>query len=170
MATLSNTHLLAGVTGTSSDKIGYTIKTVNITNKNGTSARVSGSGTTAKITSYNKAGTLTLTIVLQHDTKKDVTLTGAQFEITKTSAPPLRWTKQQKALSSGGEITNGNLLAGVTGSGKTGYTIKTVTLVIGGMTSARVVGSGRAAKITSYNKAGTLTLTLVLAHTLLNQM
>ncbi len=44
---------------------------------------VSGSGRAAKITSYNKEGTLTLTLVLEHDTKKDVTLTGAKFEIYK---------------------------------------------------------------------------------------
>ncbi len=160
---ITNTELLAGVTG--SGKNGYTIKTVNITSTNGTGARVSGSGTSAKITSYTKAGTLTLTLVLQHTSKPDVTLRNAQFEITKGSAESLSWTKQTKAFSSGGEITNANLLAGVTGSGKTGYTIKTVTISNdGGMTSARVSGSDRAAKITSYTKAGTLTLTLVLQH------
>ncbi len=160
---ITNTHLLAGVTG--SGKTGYTLKTVNIANTNGTGARVSGSGTSAKITSYTKVGTLTLTLVLVHDTKDDVTLRNAQFEITKASAPRLTWTKQRKAFSSGGEITNANLLAGVTGSGKNGYTIKTVNITnYGGMTSARVLGSGRAAKITSYLKIGTLTLTLVLAH------
>ncbi len=160
---ITNIDLLAGVMG--SDKNGYTIKTVTITSTNGTGARVSGSGTTAKITSYTKVGTLTLTLVLQHTSKPDVTLRNAQFEITKGSAESLSWTKQTKPFSSGGEITNANLLAGVTGSGKTGYTIKTVTISNdGGITSARVSGSGRAAKITSYTKAGTLTLTIVLEH------
>ncbi len=160
---ITNADLLAGVTG--SGKNGYTLKTVTITNKNGTSATVSGSGKSAKITSYTKIGTFTLTLVLVHDTKRDVTLSNAQFEITKASAPLLTWTKQTKPFSSSGEITNADLLAGVTGSGKNGYTIKTVTISdYGGMTSARVSGSGRAAKITSYTKIGTLTLTLVLAH------
>ncbi len=159
---ISNAELLAGVTG--SGKNGYTIKTVTITNKNGTSARVSGSGTSAKITTYTKAGTLTLTIVLAHDTKKDATIRNAEFEITKDAAPRLTWTKQTKPFSSGGEITNPELLAGVTGSGKNGYTIKTVNITNKNGTSARVSGSGRAAKITSYNKAGTLTLTIVLQH------
>ncbi len=159
---ITNTNLLAGVTGSS--KTGYTIKTVNITNTNGTGARVSGNGTTAKIMSYNKIGTLTLTIVLQHNTKEDVTLRNAKFEITKGSAPLLTWTKQTKPFSSGGEITNPELLAGVTGSGKNGYTIKTVTITNKNGTSARVSGSGTSAKITSYNKAGTLTLTIVLQH------
>ncbi len=159
---ITNTDLLAGVTG--SVKNGYTIKTVTITNTNVTGARVSGSGTSAKITSYTKAGTLTLTIVLQHTSKPDVTLRNAQFEITKGSAPSLNWTKQKKIYTNGREITNAELLAGVTGSGKTGYTIKTVTITNKNGTSATVSGSGRAAKITSYNKEGTLTLTLVLAH------
>ncbi len=154
---ITNANLLAGVTG--SGKNGYTIKTVNITNINGTSARVSGSGSSARITSYNQAGTLTLTIVLEHDTKGDVTISNAQFEII-----PLGWTKQEKAYSTGGEITNTELLAGVTGSGKNGYTIKTVNITNPDGTGARVSGSGSSARITSYNRAGTLTLTIVLEH------
>ncbi len=159
---ITNVNLLAGVTG--SGKNGYTIKTVTIINTNGTGARVSGSGRSAKITSYNKVGTLTLTLVLVHDTKDDVTLRNAQFEITKASASRLTWTKQTKPFSSGIEITNVELLAGVTGSGKNGYTIKTVTIINTNGTGARVSGSGTSAKITSYNKVGTLTLTIVLQH------
>ncbi len=163
---ITNKNILDGVTGSSSDKAGYAIKTVRITNVNGTSATVSGNGTLAKITSYNKAGTLTLTIVLAHDTKDDVTLTNAKFEITKASAPSLSYTKQTKPFSSGGEITNVELLAGVTGSSidKAGYTIKTVQITNVNGTSATVSGNGTLAKITSYNKVGTLTLTLVLEH------
>ncbi len=160
---ITNANLLTGVTGSS--KNGYTIKTVTITSTNGTGARISGSGTSAKITSYTKAGTLTLTLVLQHTSKPDVILRNAQFEITKGSAESLTWKKQTKPFSSSGEITNVELLTGVTGSGKNGYTIKTVNITNnGGMTSARVVGSGRAAKITNYTKAGTFTLTIVLEH------
>ncbi len=161
---ITNADLLAGVTGIG--KVGYTIKIVTITNYGGmTSARVSGSGTATKITSYTKIGTFTLTLVLAHPTKEDVTLRNAQFEIIRGSAPVLNWTNQRKAFSSGGEITSANLLAGVTGSGKAGYTIKTVTIVdYGGMTSARVSGSGSAVRITGYRKAGTLTFNLVLAH------
>ncbi len=159
---ITNTNLLAGVTG--SGKNGYTLKTVTITSKNGTGARVSGSGTSVKITSYNKIGTLTLTLVLAHDTKNDVTLSNAQFEITKGGAESLTWTKQTKPFSSGGEITNTNLLAGVTGSGKNGYTLKTVNITHTNGTSARVSGSGTSVKITSYTKVGTLSLTIVLQH------
>ncbi len=158
---ISNAELLNGLSGT---KTGYRIKTVTISNKAGTGARVLGNGTSAKIVSYTKAGTLTLSIVFEHDTKEDKNITGAEFEITKGSAPLLTWTKQTKAFSSGIEITNVELLAGVTGSGKNGYTIKTVTIINTNGTGARVSGSGTSAKITSYNKVGTLTLTIVLQH------
>ncbi len=161
---ISNAELLAGLTGSSAAKTGYTIKSVIITNTNVTGARVSGTGTGAKIVSYTKVGILTLTIVFEHPTKSDVTLTGVKFELTKGSAESLTWTKQTKAFSSGDEITNAHLLAGVTGSGKTRYTIKTVNITNTNGTGARVSGSGRAAKITSYTKAGTLTLTIVLEH------
>ncbi len=165
---ISNAELLDGLSGA---KTGYRIKTVTISNKAGTGARVLGNGTSAKIVSYTKAGTLTLSIVFEHDTKEDKNITGAEFEITKASAPRLTWTKQTKPFSSGDEITNAELLAGVTGSGKTGYTIKTVTISdYGGITSARVSGTGRSAKITGYNKVGTLTLTLVLEHDIKNDV
>ncbi len=161
---ISNAELLAGLTGSSAAKTGYTIKSVTISSANGTGARVSGTGTGAKIVGYTKVGTLTLTLIFEHSAKVDVTLTGKEFEITKAGAESLTWRKQTKVYSSSGEITNAQLLAGVQGS-KTGYTIKTVNITNnGGMTSARVVGSGRAAKITSYTKAGTLTLTIVLQH------
>ncbi len=161
---ISNAELLAGLNGTTAAKTGYTIKSVTISSANGTGARVSGSGRAAKITSYTKMGTLTLTIVFEHSAKVDVTLTGKEFEITKGRAASLTWTKQTKAFRNYGEITHAQLLAGVTGSGKTGYTIKTVRITNINGTGARVSGSGRAAKITSYTKAGTLTLTIVLEH------
>ncbi len=161
-AEISNAELLGGVRGT---KDGYRIKSVQITSDSSSSgARVSGSGTAAKIIGYGKATILTLTLVLERPYKLDVTISNAQFAITKTSAESLSWTKQTKPFSWWGEITNTHLLAGVTGSGKTGYTIKTVIITNKNGTSARVSGSGGAAKITSYNKVGTLTLTLILEH------
>ena len=251
---ISNTNLLTGLTG--SGKSGYAIKSVAITDASGTGARVSGAGTSAKITSYTKAGALTLTIVFEHNTKADATISGAQFEITKTAAerltfnkqakpfasggsfstaeilagvrgtkagytvksitnispnslatvsskalnfkgsvgsftativlehntkadatisgaqfeitkataPTLTWTKQAKAFASGGEISNANLLTGLTGSGKSGYAIKSVAITDASGTGARVSGTGTSAKITSYTKAGALTLTIVFEH------
>ncbi len=159
---ISNAELLAGLEGS---KAGYRMKTVAITSDSSSSgARVSGMGTAAKIVGYTKIGILTLSIVFEHDTKEDKNITGAEFEITKASASSLSWTKQKKIYTNGREITNAHLLAGVTGSGKNGYTIKTVRITNTDGTGARVSGSGRAAKITSYHRVGTLTLTLVLEH------
>ncbi len=160
---ISNAELLAGLTGSSAAKTGYTIKSVTISSANGTGARVSGNGTSAKIVGYTKVGILTLTLVFQHPAKVDVTLRGKEFEITKAVAERLTWTKQTKVYSSSGEITNAQLLLGVQGS-KTGYTIKTVTIASAGGTGATVSGSGTSAKIIGYTKAGSLTLTIVLEH------
>ncbi len=158
---ISNTALLNGLSGT---KTGYRIKTVTISNKAGTGARVSGNGTSAKIVSYTKAGTLTLSIVFEHDTKEDKNITGAEFEITKMPVPvDLTWRKQSKPYSDRGEISNAELLNGLTGT-KTGYTIKSVTITHKNGTSATVSGSGTAAKIVGYRKAGTLTLSIIFEH------
>ncbi len=163
---ISNAELLAGLNGTSAAKTGYTIKSVTISSANGTSARVSGRGTSAKIVGYTQAGILTLTLVFQHPAKMDVTLAGKKFEITKADASTLTWKKQSKAYVSGGEISNAELLAGLTGSSaaKTGYTIKSVTIISANGTGARVSGTGTSAKIVGYTKVGILTLTLVFQH------
>ncbi len=163
---ISNAELLAGLNGTSAAKTGYTIKSVTISSANGTGARVSGSGTAAKIVGYTQAGTLTLTLVFQHPAKMDVTLTGKKFEITKASASGLTWTKQSKPYVSGGEISNGELLAGLTGSSaaKTGYTIKSVTISSANGTGARVSGRGTSAKIVGYTKASLRHLDLEITH------
>ena len=164
---ITNADILAGLTGADADKQGYAIKSVAITDADGTSARVDGSGTSAKITSYTKVGTLTLTLVFEHSTKADVTLTGKLFEITKATAPTLTWTKQTKAFASRGEITNADILAGLTSvnvADKQGYAIKTVTITNPDGTGATVDGAGTSAKITRYTKVGTLTLTLVFEH------
>ncbi len=158
---IGNAALLNGLSGT---KTGYRIKTVTISNKASTGARVSGNGTSAKIVSYTKAGTLTLSIVFEHDTKEDKNITGAEFEITKMPVPvDLTWRKQSKPYSDRGEISNAELLNGLSGT-KTGYTIKSVTITHKNGTSATVSGSGTAAKIVGYRKAGTLTLSIIFEH------
>ncbi len=52
---------------------------------------------------------MTLTLVFEHRTKADKTITGAQFEITEG----LTWRKQSKVYGSGGEISNVELLGGL---------------------------------------------------------
>ncbi len=160
---ISNSELLAGLEGS---KVGYRVKTVEITTDSGGSgARVSGNGTAAKIVSYSKATILTLTLVFEHDTKTDKTITGAQFELTSVAVSvPLSWSRQSKVYSPAGEISNAELLGGVRGT-KDGYRIKSVQITGDSSSSgARVSGSGTAAKIVSYGKATNLTLTLVLQH------
>ena len=163
---ITNANLLSGLTGADADKRGYTIKTVTINNDASTGATVDGAGTSAKITSYKKVGTLTLTLVFEHITKADVSIPNCAFEITKATAPTLTWTKQTKVFARGGEITNADILAGLTGADadKQGYAIKTVTIANDASTGATVDGAGTSAKIRSYTKAGTLTLTLVFEH------
>ena len=165
---ITNANLLSGLTGTVADKGGYAIKTVTISKDDAsTGARVNGSGTSAKIKNYTKIGTLTLTLVFENPTKADVTIADCEFEITKGTAPALTWTKQDKAFASRGEITNADILAGLTSvnvADKQGYAIKSVEITDADGTDARVDGSGTSAKITSYTKIGTLTLTLVFEH------
>ena len=71
----------------------------------------------------NVAGSFTATIILQHSTKADVTITNCQFEITKRNAEILTFTKRSKAFVSGGKFSVANILAGVSGT-KDGYTVK----------------------------------------------
>ena len=148
--------ILAGVQG---NKTGFTIK--NITDLSSNIVTISSSKT---LDFKNVAGSFTATIILQHSTKADVTITNCEFEITKTTAPTLRWTKQNKPFGSGGEITNSDILDGLTGADKAGYQIKPVSITDADGTGASVDGSGISAKITSYTKAGTITLTLVFEH------
>ena len=153
----STADILSGIQDT---KSGYTVK--SITNLNPSNlATVSAS---KELNFSGGVGSFTATIVLEHPTKADATITGAQFEITKATVPSLTWTKQSKTFSSRGEITNADLLAGLTGAGKSGYQIKTVNITNADGTGARVNGSGTSAKITSYTKVGTLTLDIVFEH------
>ena len=109
MANLRPLTFLAGVQG---NKTGYTVK--NITNLSPNNLVTVSS---SKTLNFNgRAGTFTATIILQHSTKADVTITNCDFEITKGTAPTLTWTKQTKSFASSGEITNANLLSGLTGT------------------------------------------------------
>ena len=70
-------EILAGVQGS---KTGYTLKSIASLTPSGI-ASVSGTKPNF-VLNFTKAGTFTATIVLEHSTKADVTLTSAQFEIT----------------------------------------------------------------------------------------
>ena len=157
---ITNADILAGLTGANvADKAGYTIKSVRITDKAGTGASVDGSGTSAKITSYTKPGTLTLTLVFEHSTKANKTIADCEFDITKLPAPALTWTKQEKAFATGGSFTTDEILAGVQGT-KDGYTVKEIASL-----SADIVTLTPAKKALNFkNVAGTFTATIILEH------
>ena len=107
--------ILAGVQG---NKTGFTIK--NITDLSSNIVTVSSSKT---LDFKNVAGSFTATIILQHSTKADVTITNCEFEITKRNAENLTFTKISKAFVSGGKFSVANILAGVSGT-KDDYTVK----------------------------------------------
>ena len=158
---ITNADILAGLTSVNvADKQGYAIKSVAITDAAGTGATVDGAGTSAKITSYTKAGTLTLTLVFEHSTKQDVTLTGKQFEITKLPAPTnLAFTKRTEPFVSGGSFTTAEILAGVQGT-KDGYTVKEIASL-----SADIVTLTTAKKALNFkNVIGSFTATITLEH------
>ncbi len=121
---------------------------------------VSGSGRAAKITSYNKVGTLTLTLVLAHPIKEDVTLTGLAFEIIKARAETLTFNKRAKSFSMGSFSTL-EILAGVVGT-KDGYTLKEIkNLSPSGF--ARVNGTKPNLSLEMI-KVGSFTATIILEH------
>ncbi len=158
---LNATEILKHVKG---QKAGYTLKEITNLNPNDI-VTVNGSAPNLRL-AFNRAGVFTASLRLKHNATSglDVTISNAAFEITKQVAPlDLSWSRQSKVYSPAGEISNAELLNGLSGT-KTGYTIKTVTISDAGGTGARVSGSGTAAKIVGYTRAGNLTLTLVFEH------
>ncbi len=152
----STAEILGGVQGT---KAGYTLKSIIGLNPAGV-ASLRGSKPNFSL-SMTKAGTFTATIVLEHATKGDATITNAEFEITKANAERLTFNKVSKAYSSGGSFSTSDILGGVQGS-KTGYTLKEIkTLSPAGVASLR--GSKPNFSL-SMTKLGAFTAILVLAH------
>ena len=152
----STAEILAGVQGS---KTGYTLKSIASLTPSGI-ASVSGTKPNLAL-NFTKAGTFTATIVLEHPTKAAVTLTGAQFEIGKASAPSLTFNKVTKAFASGGRFSTAEILAGVQGS-KTGYTLKSIaSLTPSGIAS---VSGTKPNLALNFTKAGTFTATIVLEH------
>ena len=149
--------ILAGVQGT---KTGYILKSItNITPSN--VASVQGTAP-AILLNMLKIGSFTATITLENPNKTDATITGAQFEITKTAAPTnLTFSKLTKTFDSGAKFTSADILAGVQGT-KDGYTLKSIsTINPSGVANA----SGSAPNIVlNITKAGTFTATIILQH------
>ncbi len=100
---LDATEILNHVKG---EKASYTLKEITNLNPNDI-VKVNGVAPNLRL-EFNRLGVFTALLRLKHNVTSDldVTISNAAFEITKASAPSLSWTKQTKAFSSGGEITN----------------------------------------------------------------
>uniref|UniRef100_A0A2B4R9J9 DNA translocase FtsK n=1 Tax=Stylophora pistillata TaxID=50429 RepID=A0A2B4R9J9_STYPI len=127
---------------------------------------VSGSGENAKITGITKAGTLTLTVVFEHPTKTDKSLSG-DFEITSTRAPAptdIIWKGGANGLSEkfDGRFSEVEILNNVGGT-KSGYRVKEITNLTGQSPSdvARIDSSN---KFINYTKLGDFSVDITLEH------
>ena len=144
-------EILAGVRGS---KTGYTIK--NITTLSSDIVKI----TSSKALDFkNLAGSFTATIVLQHNTKADVTIANCAFEITKLTAESLTFNKITKPFASGGKFTTADILAGVRGS-KTGYTVKNITT----LNPSNLATVTPAKELNFSGSAGSFKATLILEH------
>ena len=152
--TITAANILNNVKG--SGKTGYTLKSIVITS-GGDVATVSGKKPALQIVS-KKLGTFKATLVLERANYEDATINDADFEIVKGRAAVLRFDKLTKRF--GETITAANILTNVKGSGKTGYTLKSIAITSG--SDVATVGSLK--EIVS-KKAGTFKATLVLEST-----
>ena len=113
-----------------------------------------------KSLSFVKIGRFTATLILEHDTKADVTLTKASFEITKGTAEKLTFKANfQETFVSGGSFTEAEIFNNVQGT-KTGYKIKEVS----NLNPYGYVLFANEKKSLSFVKPGSFTATIVLEH------
>ena len=153
-AIISTAEIIGGVQGT---KTGYTLKSVSNLDPNDI-VSLTGSAPNFSLTVL-KRGSFTATLVLEHPTKADVTITGAQFEITKGTAESLTFQKVTKQFSSGGKFTTADILGGVQGN-KTGYTVKDITT----LNPDNLVTVTVAKELHFNGRAGSFTATIILQH------
>ena len=150
----STADILGGVRGT---KTGYTIKDITTLNPKNI-ATVSAS---KELDFSGNLGSFTATIILEHPTKDDATITKAEFEVTKGATERLTFEKVYKPFATNGNFTTAEILAGVQGT-KTGYTIKSIS-TISHSDVASVAGTAPAISI-NMAKQGNFTATIVLQH------
>ena len=102
--TIDKAKIISHITG---NKTGYTIKSINALTPTGVA---SARGTAPNIyLSMTKVGTFNATITLQHSTKQDATITGAQFELTAKTVENLTFNKITKVFSTGGKFTTADI-------------------------------------------------------------
>ena len=151
----SATEIKANVIG---KKEGYVLKSVsafvpaNIVDITGVASGIS--------LPFKKSGKFLATLVFSHPIYPEVTVTDAAFEITKSTAEVLTFTKLSKSCANN-VFTAADILNNISGN-KTGYTLKSIgTITPGGI--ARV--SGVAPNFTmTFSNTGTVTNDLILQH------
>ena len=137
-------------------KTNYKIKEIKNINPTG----VVNLSADKKSLSFLKIGSFTATLVLEHDTKVNVTITNASFEITKGAAETLTFKANfQETFVSGGTFTETEIFNNVQGS-KTGYKIKEIS----NLNPYGYVLFGSGQKSLSFVKPGSFTATIVLEH------
>ena len=113
-----------------------------------------------KSLSFVKVGSFTATVVLEHDTKADATITNASFTIAKAAAETLTFKAGFKeTFVSGGSFTEAEIFNNVQGS-KTGYTIKEIKNI----SPTGVVNLAANKKSFVFCKVGSFTATVILEH------
>ena len=128
--TITAADIFAKISG---KKDGYVLKSISINSGNDV-ATVSDTKPVLQI-DVQKAGNFTANIVLERANYEDATVPNVIFTIEKIAAPTgLSFTKLKKAF--GQTITAADILANVTGTGKGGYTLRSILI--------RVADSGKA--------------------------
>ena len=147
--------------GVSNDKKDYTIKSISVLSTNPNNLVTVSS--TKTLNFRDVLGSFTVTIILEHPTKADVTLTNCEFEITRGPAERLTFQKVSKVFSSGGSFSVPEILAGVrstkAGGTKAGYSIKDITTI-----SPNIVTVSSTKTLDFMNVAGSFTATIILQH------
>ena len=144
--------ILAGVQG---NKTGYTLK--NITNLNSSNIVTVSSSKTLDFS--GRAGNFTATIILEHSTKADVTITNCAFEIRRGTAETLTFTRLTKQFISGGSFTTTEILNHIQGT-KSGYTLKNIT----NLNPNNLVTVSPSKALNFSGRTGSFTATITLQH------
>ena len=137
-------------------KTGYRIKEIKTLNPTG----IVNLAANKKSLSFVKVGSFTATLILEHDTKTDATITNASFTIAKAAAETLTFKAGFKeTFVSGGSFTEAEILNNVQGS-KTNYRIKEIKT----LNPTGIVNLAANKKSLSFVKVGSFTATLILEH------
>ena len=145
-------EILGQINGT---KEGYRLKAIQDLSPTG----IASIAPDEKSIQFIKAGNFTATLVLGHDAKDEVTVKGAQFEITKEKAPT-NLSFDKLTLADKFKVTAVELLGNLRGT-KAGYQLKAVSFAD---SSYGTVTGTRPDFVLNLKKPGDFTVNLTLEH------